>query len=166
MALRSIADTVNALNNSVQRCIISYRVVSAVEVIVYRTRKADAAQIVLLSEVARTRQRTISTNDDERIDIVSYQVLISFFPTFVGHELFRAGRLQDSTAGANDTTYILCSKITDFTVDQTVVASINSFDFKSIVNTSTGHRTDSSIHAGGIASRCQNAYCLNFRHFL
>ena len=82
MALGSITNTVNTLHNCVHRCVISNGTVRTIEVIIYRTRQTDATEIKLLRKHHRTRQRAITTNDNQRINTLLNKVIVCLLATF------------------------------------------------------------------------------------
>ena len=69
MALRRVTDTVHTLYDSVHGGVITDGVICTIEVIVDGTRKTDAANVKLASKVHRTRQRAITTNDYQCVNL-------------------------------------------------------------------------------------------------
>ena len=47
---------------------------------------------------------------------------------------------------------------------QALVATVDAFDLKAIVDCCTGHGADSRVHTGGITTRCQYADSLDCCH--
>ena len=82
MALGGITNTVDTLHNCVHRRVITNGAVRTIEVIIYRTRQTDATEIKLLCKHHRTRQRTITTNDNQRINTLLNKVIVCLLATF------------------------------------------------------------------------------------
>ena len=82
MALSGITNTVDTLHNCVHRRVITDGAVRTIEVIIYRTWQTDATEIKLLCKHHRTRQRAITTNDNQRINTLLNKVIVCLLATF------------------------------------------------------------------------------------
>ena len=65
MALCRIPYSVNTLHNGIHGSVIAYCIVSAVKVIVNRSRQSNATNVVFLGKETGSCQRTITTYDNE-----------------------------------------------------------------------------------------------------
>ena len=146
MRIRRITDAVNTLHDGVHRRIITNSSIGAVEVVVDGTRQTDAWEVEFHAKVTGTGERTVTTNDHKGVDLLLFAGLVSLLHTLGRHKLLTAGRLQDRTATGDDTRDVLRRELLHLSLNQTVVAAIDTFNLKSVVNTSTGDGTNSRIH--------------------
>ena len=166
MRIRRITDAVNTLHDGVHRRIITNSSIGAVEVVVDGTRQTDAWEVEFHAKVTGTGERTVTTNDHKGVDLLLFAGLVSLLHTLGRHKLLTAGRLQDRTATGDDTRDVLRRELLHLTLDEAVVAAIDTLDVETVVDTCARHGTDGCIHAGSIATRRQNSNSLNLCHSL
>ena len=159
-----IPDFVHTLHDGVQGRIISYGKIGAVQIIVNGAGQSYARHIILLRKDPGSRQGTVSTDNYQCIDVLFLYDLISFLASFGSDESLGAGCFQYGTSPLDNAAYVFRSEFFHFTGNQPLVASINSFHFKSVKNSGAGHGTDSRVHSGSVPSGSQNSYIFIFFH--
>ena len=164
VTVRSIADSVHTFHDSVHRCVVADGCVCTIQVVIYRTRQTDYRDVKLHTEIAGTGQRTVTSDDYKSINLLTFASLVSLLHTLRSHEFHRTGSLQDSTSSVDDTADILCRQRLHFAIDESFVATIDTFDCEIIINTGTCHGTYSGIHARSVAARGQQSDSLYLSH--
>ena len=164
MALGCVADAVDTLYDGVHCCVVADGRICAIKVVVDSTRQADAANIIFLGEFHSTCQRTVTADNNQSVNAMGLDLLVSLLLALIGHELLGACCLEDSTARHNNAADILCCEVLNLAINKSIVTTIDSFYIKSIANTCTSHGTNCSIHSRGVATRSQDSNCLNFNH--
>ena len=89
---------------------------------------------------------------------------VCFLSALRGHKLLATCSFQYCTTPGDDSAHVFCSEILYLTLDESVKASIDTFDIKEVIDASTCDGTYSCIHAGSISSRCQDTDCFNSAH--
>ncbi len=164
MRVGCITDTIDTLHDGIHGCIITDSRIGAIQIVINRTRQTDYREIELHTEVTGTSQRTVTTDNYQRIDFLLHTCLVSLLHSLGSWELLRTGCFQDSTTTGNNATYILGGKLLNLIMNQSLVTTIYTFNPKTVVNTGTCHSTNSGIHSWCIASRRQDTNCLNLCH--
>ena len=152
MALGGITDTVHTFHNGIHRRVVSYRRVRTIKVVVDGTRQSDDRHIILFGKHSRTCQRTVTTDDHQRIDFLLLHVFESLVATFRSHELFRARRLQYRSSKINDSRHVFGGKTLYLAVDESIPSAIDTLDFIAVVDTGTCHGTYGRIHSRSITT--------------
>lgn len=158
MRSRRIADLVDRLLDRVERRVVAYRRVRAVQVVVSRAGKAHDREIVLLGEYARAGQRAVAADHHERRDAVLDDVVVSRLASLGRTELLAARRLEDRAALLYDVTDVLRLKRNDLVGNQASVSPHDSLHLEPVVNRSPRYRANRGVHAGRIAARRQDAH--------
>ena len=153
MTLCSISYAVNTLNNRVHCCVISYRTICSIKVIINCSRQTYATDIKLLSKLHRTCQRTITTNDHESINAMFDNIIIGFLLTLRSFELRRTRSFQHCAPLIDDATNVFCREINDFAINKTIIPTIDCLNIETIINACTCNRTYCSIHTRCISAR-------------
>ena len=166
MALCRVAYAVYTLHNGVQRSVVAYRRVGAIQVVVDGSRQSDAAHVILARKLHSSCQRSVSSNNHQRVNLLFLQCGIRLFLTLRSHKLLGARRAQYRSTLHNDARHILGSEWLHLIINEAVIASVNGFDVKPVAYSRTGYRTNSCIHTRRVATRGHNAYCLNLCHSL
>ena len=159
-----VANLVNTLGDSVERGVVADGGVGAVEVVVDGAWQTDAGEVVFLSEEHGTRQRTITANDDKGIDGFALEGFVGAFAACGCFKFFATGCAQKCATRLNNIADVLGGEVFDLALDETIVATINSFYFEPVANTATGDGAYCCVHSWGIASRGQHADTSNFCH--
>ena len=164
MACGRVADFVDTLHDGVERCVIAYGGVCAVEVIVDGAGKTDDREIEFVGEDAGAGERAVAADHHKCVDFVALDVVESELAPFGGGEFLAAGSLQNSAAGLNDIGNVLSVKFLNLIGDEAAVAAIYTFDLKTSVDSRAGYGADCGVHAGGVSSGSQDAYTFDFCH--
>ena len=152
MARSSVTNLIHAVHNGVERSVVAYGLIGAVEVVVDSARQTYDREVVFSGKDASTGERTVATDNHEGIDAFFLKIFVCQTASFFGFELSAASCLEDSTAELNDVRHILCLKLHNLVGYKAFVAAIYTFHFKAIVDSCTSHRSDGGVHAGGVAS--------------
>ena len=160
----SIADLVDALHDGVERRIISYGTIRAIEVVVYGTRKTYDWIVEFVGKNASAGQRTVAADNDEGVNAMSTQDIVCQLTAFRCGELLAASCFENGSALLNDIGNILGVKLFYFIGYKPMVATIYTFDFKPIVYGRTSDGAYSGVHTGGIASGGQNSDAFDVVH--
>ncbi len=166
LGVSRIAYLVDGIDYRIERRIVTYRRVGAAEVVVDRTGQSDDRYIVLLGEDARTGQRSVAADDNQRIDACRTHVVIGRLAPLGRGELLAARRFQDRAALLYDIAHAARGKVLDLVIYQAVVSALDTLDAEFVVYSRSRHGTYRRIHAGGIAARGQNTDCLDCCHIL
>ena len=159
-----VTDLVHAFHDGIEGAVVADGGVCAVEVVVDGAGQSDDGEVELHTEVPGTGERAVAADDYEGVDFLSLAGLISFLHTFEGHELLASGSLQYSTASRDDAADILGGEGFHFALDESVVATVDAFDVKIVVDACARHGADSCVHTWRVAARGQNTNCLNPVH--
>ena len=147
-----ITKLVHTLHDSVESRVITDCGICAVKIIVNGARQADYREIIFTGEILGSRKRTVSADDDEGVDTVRHEIVISLLPALRCHEILAAGSLENRTATLNGIADTLCSKLFEFTMQKALVTPIDTYHLHSVVNGTSGHRTDTSVHTRRITA--------------
>ena len=90
MALRSIANTVYTLHDSIHRRIVTNGTIRSIEVVINRSRQSNATEIILLCELHSTRQRAITAYHNQSINTFRHKIVVSCLSAFHCCKCFRA----------------------------------------------------------------------------
>ena len=147
-----ITKLVHTLHDSVESRVITDCGIGAVKIIVNGARQADYREIIFTGEILGSRKRTVSADDDEGVDSVRHEIVIRLLPALRCHEILAAGSLENRTATLNGIADTLCSKFFEFTMQKALVTPIDTYHLHSVVNGTSGHRTDTSVHTRRITA--------------
>ena len=159
-----VTDLVHAFHYGVECGVVTDGRVGAVQVVVDCPGKPDARYIMLLGEYLRPCKRTVSSDDDKCIDIVGLHVVVCLLSPLDGHEVIRAGGLEDRASPLYGVADAFRCEILYLVVDQTLISSVYSFYLPSVEDGRPCHGPDGRIHSRSIASGCENSDGRNLCH--
>ena len=165
-----IAQFVDRLHDRVQRRVVADRRVRTPEVVVDRPGKPYDGHVVLLRENPCACQRAVAADDHQRVDAGCDHVVVSRLTSFGRGEFLAARRFENRAAQLDDIAYALGFELYDLVVYETFVSAHDSLYRKAVIDCAAGYRTYCRIHAGGVASRCENAdafaasHSFSFKH--
>ena len=129
-----IPDLVHRRHDGVERRVVADRQVCAVEVVVDRAREAYDGDVKFVGELPCTRQRSVASDHDQRIDPMGAHRLVGEAATFGGAELWATGGLEDRTPTLDDIAHVLRLEFLDLSRDQSLVASVDPLDSDPVVD--------------------------------
>ena len=151
-----VTNLIDTFHDGIERRIVAYGQVGAVQVVVDSTRQTYARHVELCSKQAGTSERAVATDDHEGVDAGLHHIVVGSLSTFLGHEVLGTGGLEYCAATAYDTRDALGGELLDFLMNKAFVASVNSFNLESVGYGCARHGAYGCVHAGGIASAGQN----------
>ena len=166
MARSRVADLVDTFHDRVQGCVVTDRGVRSVKVIIDSSGQTDDREIKLIGKNACAGQRSVTTDHDERVDLMAAQIIVGQLTAFRGLELGAACRLEDRATHLDDIGDILSLELHDLIRDQATVTAVDALNLESAEDSRAGDGADGGVHAGSITSRGQNAYALDFCHII
>ena len=164
MARGRVAQLVDRLHDGVQRRVVADGRVGAAQVVVDGARQPHNRDVVLLCEDVGTGQRAVAADDHQCVDAGRHHVLIGRLASLCRHELLAAGRLEDCAALLDDVADAAGFEFDDFIEHKALVATHNALDREALEDGRAGDRADCCIHAGGVASRGENADTIDASH--
>ena len=126
--------------------------IGAGKVVVDSARKTYNWQVIFFGQIGSTGDRAIASDDNKGINAVFLHILVCNLAAFGSLEVLRTSRLENRSTSCDNVTYALCLEFLDVVLDQALVASIDTIDFKAIENSSTCDGTNSCIHSWSIAT--------------
>ena len=138
--------------------------VGATQVIIDGARNSHNGEVKLAGKLPGAAQRAVTSDDYQRVDAVFLDVVIGLLTALDSLELLAARRLEDGASVMDDVGNVLGLEFHDLVFNQTLIATVNAFYLKAVVDSRTGDRTDCRIHAWSITARGQYADCLDFCH--
>ena len=166
VGVRRVAYAVHAFHDGVHRRVVADGGVGAVEVVVDGAGQTDAGEVVLHAEVAGAGERAVAADDHQGVDLLLLARLVGLRHALGGHELLRAGGLQDGAAAGDDAADILRGEGLHLTLYQTVVTAVDTLDVETVVDAGAGDGANGRVHAGCIATRGEDANRLDLCHNL
>ena len=73
-------------------------------------------------------------------------------------------RLENRSAKLDDVAYTLCLELNYFSVDESFLATVHSFYFKTVVDGCSGDSSDGAVHARCIVAGSHDADTFDFCH--
>jgi len=164
VARGGVAYLVDTLHYGVQRRVVAYGGVGAVQIIVDSAGQTDYGEVKFVGEYAGAGKRTVASYHHEGIDFVASDNIVGQLASFGCLEFHTTGRLEYGAALLYDIRYILGAEIHYFVGDKPAVAAIDTFYSQPAEYCRTGDGADCGIHTGGVASGSKYAYTLDFCH--
>ena len=152
MANGGISDSIHTFHNCVECRVVADCRIGSIQVIVDCSRQSYATDIIFFSKYFGTCQRTVTSDYDQCVYVIAAHILVCFLPAFRGLKLAASCSTEDCTATIDYATYVFCREIFYLVVNQAIITTEDSFDFKTIADTGTCHGTYSSIHTRSVAS--------------
>ena len=125
-----IPDLVDTFHNGIQRRVVANGRIGAIEVVVNRARKADYSHIMLTCKQLGSCQRTVASNDHERIYAELLDIGIGLRPTFRRAEFLAPCGLEYGAAALYRVAYALSRKFLYITGDETFPSPVDAVDLR------------------------------------
>ncbi len=161
---RRVAYFVDTLHNRIQRRVVAYCCVGAVEVVVDSAWQADNRQIEFDSKLASTRKRTVAAYHNESVDFMLLDGFVRLCTTFRAKKFLTTSSFQNGSTQLNNVGNAFVCKFHDFVVNQSAIAAVDSHNTESVEFCRTSHGTNCGVHPRSIAARSKNANCLYICH--
>ena len=162
MRAGGVGDVVTRLDDGIERAVHSQGLSGEPDVIVDRCRYADHRHVGLLAEDVCPGHRAVATDDDQPGDGVLLQLLNCGCPGTAVEEPRAAARPQDGPAFATfgfdlrhrggETVAVGSDQRSELTVDQTVIAALDSPRRDFVGGSHLGDGADGRIHPGSVAA--------------
>ncbi|MNC51806.1 hypothetical protein D3C75_1011140 [compost metagenome] len=105
----------------------------------------------------------VAADDHEGIDAALSQVVGCQLLTFRGHHFLTASGLQNRTAAMDDVPYAAQVHLPNVVMNKAIISALNAIYLQVVIQSAADNRTNSGIHALGIAAAGQDGYGTN-RH--
>ena len=156
MRLHGVTELVDAFNGSVCGSVETDAIICAGDVVVDRCRDTDNADAVLRKSQCAA-ECAVTADRDDAVKTKQLAGADSFVLPCFGHKFITPGGVEDRTAAIDNMRNALFVQLDDITVDQTVIASADAYDFNTAEDRRSDDRTHGGIHAGGVAAAGENA---------
>ena len=159
MRLHGVAQLIDTFNRSIAGRVKADRVISTHDIIIDRTRHADAGY-ALAGQRLRPAERTVAAAADQSVDPQITAGIRRLLQPFVGQHLLAAGGIQHRAALADDPVHAARRHLDDIAVNQAAVAAADA-KHGDIVRRSGADRTDQCVHARRVAAAGEHANSAN-----
>jgi hypothetical protein len=165
MRIGRVTDFVDRLYRRVHRRIETDGEIRTGNVLVDRTRDADAGDIKFIGEDLCSIERTITTDHHQPVNSALAEIRIGFFPSFRSPEFILSGRLQNRATALDDIGHTAGIHRLDVIIYHARIATNDPKNFQVMIESGSYNGPDTCVHPGRISTGCQYADFGYFRGY-
>ena len=154
MRISCITNFIHTFHNRIHRCVVANSQIRPIKIIIYRPRKSDTWHIVFLRKKHGSRKWSITSNNDQGVNLLLLHGFKSFFSPFWCCEFFWTSTFKNCSSTWYDITDTFRCEFFYFTINQSVISPINCFNTKAHAYGTPSNSSDGRIHSRWISTWC------------
>ena len=152
MAVGRVADFVDRLDNRIGRRVKADGEIRTGQIIVNGSRQADDGEARFSCQQHGPCERSVSSNDHQRIDFILKQRLVRLAAALFSSKCITTSRLQDGAPSTQDLGNRAHMQPLEVAINQSLIPLENTYRLASMVNCCSHHCANGSVHSGCITA--------------